>query len=102
MRSGASWAIVLLGLMAPATAIGQQPAQTSQTARASEYRINAGDDTRDSDADAGSGYRTGLITIDAPPNDVNQTIDFPTGQGVSIKIFWDNSADGTVGGGGGK
>lgn len=44
MRSGASWAIVLLGLMAPATAIGQQPAQTSQTARASEYRINAGDE----------------------------------------------------------
>lgn len=43
MRSGASWAIVLLGLMAPATAVGQ-PAQTSQPARAAEYRINAGDE----------------------------------------------------------
>lgn len=25
---------------------------------------------------------------------VNQTFDFPTGQGVTIKIFWDNSNSG--------
>ncbi len=44
MRSGAPWAIVLLGLMVPATALAQEPAPASQTARASEYRINAGDE----------------------------------------------------------
>lgn len=43
MRSGAPWAIMLLGLMAPATALGQ-PVQASESARASEYRINAGDE----------------------------------------------------------
>lgn len=25
---------------------------------------------------------------------VNQSFDFPTGEGVSIKIFWDNSSSG--------
>ena len=29
---------------------------------------------------------------------VNYSVDFPTGKGVTIKVFWDNS----VGGGGGK
>lgn len=44
MRSVAPWAVVLLGLMLPATAVAQQSAPAPQTARASEYRINAGDE----------------------------------------------------------
>ena len=43
MRSASAWAIVLLGLMAPAAVYGQ-PVQPPQAAQASEYRINAGDE----------------------------------------------------------
>ena len=43
MRSASPWAIVLLGLMAPAAVYGQ-PVQPPQAAQASEYRINAGDE----------------------------------------------------------
>lgn len=43
MRSASLWAILLLGLIAPTAVLGQA-ANPSQTAQASEYRINAGDE----------------------------------------------------------
>ena len=43
MRSGGPWAVVMLGLMAPAAALGQQ-AQPAQVEQAEQYRINAGDE----------------------------------------------------------
>jgi len=43
MRSGGPWAIVMLLLMAPAAALGQQ-AQPAQVEQAEQYRINSGDE----------------------------------------------------------
>ena len=43
MRSGGPWAVVMLGLMTPAAALGQQ-AQPAQVEQAEQYRINAGDE----------------------------------------------------------
>ncbi len=46
MRSACLWAMVLMGLMVPASAVGQpvQTPQAQQAPPASEYRINAGDE----------------------------------------------------------
>jgi polysaccharide biosynthesis/export protein len=43
MRSGGPWAVVMLGLMTPAAALGQQ-AQPAQVEQAEQYRINSGDE----------------------------------------------------------